>query len=75
VFVVWVAVLNPIRSRSRSNKARVIVESSPDAMITVSANGFIESFNPAATRLFGWPENKPRPGNLWVSGGLSAGVD
>jgi PAS domain S-box-containing protein len=27
-------------------------------MITVSANGFIESFNPSATRLFGWPENK-----------------
>jgi PAS domain-containing protein len=50
-----------LENRLRSSEARwrTIVESAVDAIIVIDGRGRIEAFNPAAERLFGYPEAKP----------------
>ncbi len=40
----------------REARMRSILETVPDAIIVIDSNGVIESFSPAAERLFGWKE-------------------
>ncbi len=40
--------------REQSERLRSILETVPDAIIVIDAKGLIESFSPAAERLFGW---------------------
>ena len=49
-----------LESRLRSSEARwrAIVESAVDAIIVIDGRGHIEAFNPAAERLFGYPEGE-----------------
>jgi PAS domain S-box-containing protein len=44
-----------VRDLSRS---RAIVDASSDAIVTLSDRALIESFNPAAARLYGWQEDE-----------------
>ncbi len=58
--VLWLIVLRPIRSLAlqESARARALVHASPDAIVTVRADGQIGSFNPAATHFFGWQDHE-----------------
>ncbi|HEX2741294.1 MAG TPA: PAS domain S-box protein, partial [Rubrobacter sp.] len=40
--------------RKSEERTRTIVETTPDAIITMSKDGFIQSFNPGAERIFGY---------------------
>ncbi len=40
--------------REQAERLRSILETVPDAIIVIDDNGLIESFSPAAERLFGW---------------------
>ena len=40
--------------REQAERLRSILETAPDAIIVISDTGLIESFSPAAERLFGW---------------------
>lgn len=44
------------RLRSSEERWRAIVEAAVDAIIVIDGRGRIEAFNPAAVRLFGYPE-------------------
>jgi two-component system, LuxR family, sensor kinase FixL len=44
------------RLRSSEERWRAIVEAAVDAIIVIDGRGCIEAFNPAAERLFGYPE-------------------
>jgi len=46
------------RLRSTEARWRAIVESAVDAIIVIDGRGHIEAFNPAAERLFGYPEDE-----------------
>jgi len=43
------------RADDREARLRAIVETVPDAIVTIDEWGKIESFSPAAERIFGWP--------------------
>jgi len=63
-----VAVNRDLRSRARSDAAlreaeersRVILNTATDGIIAVDASGAIEGLNPAAARMFGYPEDELR---------------
>jgi len=40
--------------REQAERLRSILETVPDAIVVIGENGLIESFSPAAERLFGW---------------------
>ena len=44
--------------REREARLRSILDTVPDAIITIDGQGVIESFSPAAVRLFGYPERE-----------------
>lgn len=50
--------------RASEERWRAIVQSAVDAIIVIDARGRIESFNPAATRLFGYAEEEVRGQNV-----------
>jgi PAS domain S-box-containing protein len=56
--VLWFLVVRPVRTRAQRETARsqAIIDTSSDAIVTVGSTGAIASFNPAATRMFGWAE-------------------
>lgn len=45
-------------TRSYDNRVRAIVDNVAEGIITIDASGLIESFNPAAETLFGFPANE-----------------
>ena len=69
LFVIWIAVIicrsfqksqdtiksNAIRL-SNESRLRAILDNTVDGIITINTNGIIESFNPAAERIFGFSE-------------------
>ena len=52
----WMLVVRPLRSTAMRETARsaVIVTHAVDGIITVNSNALVQSFNPAAERLFGY---------------------
>jgi two-component system sensor kinase FixL len=44
--------------REQSERLRSIIETVPDAIIIIDEQGLIESFSPAAERLFGWSSDE-----------------
>ncbi len=59
-WVVGIVVVRPLVSRLAESTARIaaIIETATDPIITISSRGLIESFNPAAERLFGYSESE-----------------
>jgi len=69
IFVIWISViicrsyqksqdtirLNAIRLNNES-RLKAILDNTVDGIITIDASGIIETFNPAAEQLFGFPE-------------------
>ncbi|MBI4028676.1 MAG: CHASE domain-containing protein [Verrucomicrobia bacterium] len=41
-------------ARDSANRVRAIVDTAVDGIITINEKGIVETFNPAAVRLFGW---------------------
>jgi two-component system sensor kinase FixL len=52
--------------RASEERWRAIIASAVDAIVVIDARGLIESFNPAATRLFGYDEHEVRGQNVNV---------
>ena len=52
--------------RASEERWRAIIASAVDAIVVIDARGRIESFNPAATRLFGYTEDEVRGQNVNV---------
>ncbi len=44
-----------LQLRAEKGRMQALVDTAPDGVITIDARGFIQSFNYAAERLFGWP--------------------
>jgi two-component system sensor kinase FixL len=50
--------------RAGAERLRSIIETVPDAIIVIDDRGSIESFSPAAERLFGWTEAEVKDRNI-----------
>lgn len=50
--------------RERAERLRSILETVPDALIVIDERGLIETFSPAAERLFGWSADEVRGRNV-----------
>jgi PAS domain S-box-containing protein len=77
LFVIWIAVAicrsfqrsqDVIRSNairlSNESRLRAILENTVDGIITINANGIIESFNTAAEQIFGYSEVETKGQNV-----------
>ncbi len=53
-------------SQDLGNRMQAIVETVPDAVITINAKGIIESFNPAAHKMFGYAASEVIGKNIKV---------
>ena len=77
--VIWIAVMicrafqksqdliraNAVRL-SNETRLKAILDNAIDGIITISSRGIIESFNPAAVRIFGFSENEARGKNVSI---------
>ena len=53
--VLWHAILGPLHTVAiREQEKNVVVNTAVDGILTVDANGIVQTFNPAAERLFGF---------------------
>ncbi|HVJ53972.1 MAG TPA: PAS domain S-box protein [Aliidongia sp.] len=50
--------------REQAERVRSILETVPDALILIDESGSVESFSPAAERLFGWSSDEVRGRNI-----------
>jgi PAS domain S-box-containing protein len=56
----WLFIMRPLRSRAMVVQARAaaVVSNAVDGIIAINDRGLIESFNPAAEKIFGYSENE-----------------
>ena len=66
-YILFLAVRNatvPLQRSEANARLRSIIDSAVDGIIVIDSRGHIESFNPAAQRLFGYPESEVRGRNV-----------